>query len=71
MYMKLTLLSFVVLSFPVFGQSPAPFVSTPLTGTGDLSSMMVDGISRYLDREINGTVKKRAEFCHADFLSTN
>jgi dienelactone hydrolase len=67
--MKLTLLLLLFLSFPVFGQPQVPFVYTPLTGSEDFSSMMVDGMNRYLDRETAGMVKKRAEFWHADLSS--
>ena len=43
--------------------------STLLLEKGDLSPMMVKGISRYLDRELSASIKGRAKFRKADFSS--
>lgn len=43
--------------------------STLLLEKGDLSSMMVSGTARYLDRELSASVKGRAKFWKADFSS--
>lgn len=40
--------------------------STLLVEKGDLSSMMVEGIGRYLDRELSGSITKRASFWQTD-----
>src|SRR5262249_3895958 len=41
----------------------------PLTRDGDLAAQMVEGIDRYLMRELEASVKKRAEFWKPDFSS--
>ncbi len=43
--------------------------STLLLEKGDLSSMMVTGISKFLDRELSASVKERAKFWKTDFSS--
>lgn len=45
------LLVFYGLVFSAYGQSPAPFASTPLNEKGDLSALMVEGIDRFLTDE--------------------
>jgi len=52
------LFKFFLLSLISFGQIQVPFPSTPLTVTDDLSSLMVQGIERFLIRE---TVNVRNE----------
>jgi dienelactone hydrolase len=61
---------FLILIFSpsfVYSQLPAPFVSSPLTDKGNLSSLMVDGIRSYLDNATVASEKKRAELWHVDF----
>ena len=48
---------------------PAPFASSPLKEEGDLSSLMVEGISRYFDRENTALIKKRDDHWDVDFSS--
>ncbi len=43
--------------------------STLLLEKGDLSAMMVTGISKFLDREISGSVNGRSKFWKTDFSS--
>ena len=50
--------------------APAPLPGTrPLTLTGDIASQLVDGVDRFLLREIEKSVDRRAEFFHRDFSS--
>jgi hypothetical protein len=60
-------LSFCCFAFSVYGQSEAPFTSTPLKEKGDLSSLMVEGIDRFLMREIDRTAETRANLWQRDF----
>jgi dienelactone hydrolase len=41
----------------------------PLTAEGDLAAQMVEGMHKYLDRELAASVKKRQEFWKPDFSS--
>ena len=67
--MKNPFLAFILFSSVMYGQLPAPFTSSLLTEKGDLSLIMVNGIARYLDREITASEKKRAVFWNADLTS--
>ncbi|MEX2235289.1 MAG: dienelactone hydrolase family protein [Cyclobacteriaceae bacterium] len=50
-------------------QSPALSASTPLKEKGDLSSLMVEGIDRFLTSETNRVQQSRAGLWHRDFSS--
>jgi dienelactone hydrolase len=43
--------------------------AAPLTATGDLSAQMVEGIDRFLMRQIEESVTERPKFWHRDFAS--
>lgn len=61
---------FVLVSGAVCSLGAATLPGTqPLTAQGDLSSNMVAGISRFLDREIEASMAKRAAFWKRDFAS--
>jgi dienelactone hydrolase len=64
---SLLALSFCFLAFSVYGQSEAPFASTPLKEKGDLSSLMVEGIDRFLIREIDRTAQNRPGLWRRNF----
>lgn len=51
------------------GQSQVPLRSSPLKESGDLSSLMVEGIDRFLMGEIDRTAKGRRNLWHRDFSS--
>src|ERR1051325_9988531 len=53
---------------PLFAADTLPGTQS-LTLTGDLSAQMVAGIDRFLDRELEASVAKRAEFWKRDFTS--
>lgn len=62
--------SFSIAQNRVFqNQDKSLLKSTLLLENGDLSSMMVEGIGRYLDRELSGSIKKRSGFWQTDFSS--
>src|SRR6266536_3585520 len=61
----------------VMGLTPTSFVvaqttlpgTAPLTAEGDLAEQMVDGINRYLLRETDASVEKRARLWKRDYGS--
>lgn len=62
--------SFSIAQNQVFqNQDKSLLKSTLLLEKGDLSSMMIEGIGRYLDRELSGSIKKRSEFWQTNFSS--
>jgi dienelactone hydrolase len=65
--MKNLFFSLLFVSSIVYGQLPSPFVSSPLTEQGDLSTLMVNGITRYLDNEIAVSGKNRTKLWQPDF----
>lgn len=69
LFMKYLLVVFLFFSLSLFSQEPAPFISTPLSGTEDLSLKMVNGMNSFLDRLIYQAPDKRPEFWHRDFSS--
>jgi dienelactone hydrolase len=55
---------------PCLGQSVETLPQTqPLTWDGDLSAKMVDGIDRFLTREIERSTEERQKLWHRDFSS--
>lgn len=67
----LGLACFVGAQAPVnLNAQPSPLDGTaPLTQEGDLAAQMVAGIGRYLDRELDGSVQKRAAHWRRDLSS--
>ena len=63
--MKNLLFILIVIALPVSAQV-IPFPATPLTGNDDLSVVMVEGMNRYLDRQIDDAVEKRSQFWNVD-----
>jgi len=63
------LLAFYVLSFAITGYSQIPFTSTPLNEKGDLSSLMVEGIDRFLTSETDRIRQAREGLWQRDFSS--
>src|SRR5437867_8330701 len=62
--------AFVTLAWTALGQPAATLPGTqPLTLEGDLSARMVEGIDRFLMREIEHSVPKRAAMWRRDFSS--
>lgn len=60
----------VVLAFDFAGAGEAPLSGTqPLTATGDIASDMIDGIDRFLLREIEQSVAQRNRFWNYEFSS--
>ena len=55
--------------FVSVGQSPVPFVSTPLNENGDLSSLMMEGIDSFLTSETDRTRQAREDLWQRDFSS--
>ncbi|HRN56515.1 MAG TPA: hypothetical protein PLL71_08685 [Agriterribacter sp.] len=51
------------------GQTGIPFTSLPLTGQGDLSAAMVEGINHFLLKETGRLQKERSALWKADFSS--
>ena len=63
----LQLMALCFLSFSASGQAPAPFISKPLTGTEDLSILMVQGIDRFLTVETERMRQARTGLWQRDF----
>lgn len=61
------LLAFYFQVFFASGQTPVPFASTPLKEKGDLSSLMVEGIDRFLTRETERVRQARTGLWQRDF----
>jgi dienelactone hydrolase len=61
----LSVFYFFVLS--AFGKTYMPFASRPLTGKGDLSSLMVEGIDRFLTEQTSVIQQARAGFWNCNF----
>lgn len=65
--MLVPFLTLCMLVFSAFGQSPAPFTSKPLNEKGDLSSLMVEGIDRFLTGETERVQQARSSLWHREF----
>jgi len=60
---------FAAIDFGANAQELSPIDTKPLTMEGDLASLMVDGIDRFLLREIEKTAATRAERFKVDTSS--
>jgi dienelactone hydrolase len=58
-----------ILSFTSLGAEPLP-ETKPLTRQGDLAAQMVEGIDKYLMRELAASVEKRKQYWKPNFSST-
>ncbi len=63
----LILFVFCFMTFSAIGQIKAPFKSTPLTEKGDMSSLMVEGINRFLTNETSKIKQVRPGLWKRDF----
>ncbi len=64
------LAAFVALAASASGDTPQTLPGTaPLTMTGDIASQLVDGVDRFLLREIEAAAKNREKFWKRDFSS--
>src|SRR5687768_1429743 len=62
----------LVTLFPIFSvlaQSPPAFPATPLTETGDLSALMIQGIDRFLTAQQQQATRDRTSMWTPDFTS--
>ena len=62
----------LVTLFPIFNvlaQSPPAFPATPLTETGDLSALMIQGIDRFLTAQQQQATRDRTSMWTPDFTS--
>ncbi len=60
------LILLVILSLPAPAQV-IPFPCSPLTGNEDFSRVMVEGMNRYLDRQLENEVNRRSIYRNFDF----
>lgn len=63
------MLAVLLWSFAALAQTEQLPNTQPLTMEGDLSAQMVEGIDRFLMREIKNSVTSRPQFWHRDFSS--
>ena len=64
------LLASLLVCAPVLAEESPPLTGTkPLTGKADFSSRMLDGIEKYLLREITASVEARKALWKRDFSS--
>ena len=66
---KLAILALLLGSLAALAQPEQLPNTQPLTLEGDLSAQMVEGIDRFLMREIENSVVSRPQFWHRDFSS--
>lgn len=69
--MRLLFVQFVILFavISVYAQSPAPFSAVPLIEKGDLSSLMIEGIDRFLTLQHEQVTGGRTSMWTRDFTS--